>query len=288
MKNSLGKGLESLIPKKTEEFDEVHAIKKEAVFYIEIDKVKSNPYQPRQEFDDKGIKDLAESIREYGILQPLIVTRLKQGEYQLLAGERRLMAAKTIGLAQVPVIIREPTKKEKLEVALIENVQRVNLNALEKAEAFKKLQEEFFLTQKDIGRLVGMSREAVTNTLRLLELPDEIKQALREKKITEGHARAILPIKDIKKQKVVLEKIIKEGLNVREVETIAQKVGEWKHTKKRVAEKVLAEVKNLEEEFREVLGVKDARLKLEAGKPKLIIFFESKQEMTKMLEKLKE
>ncbi|MFH1656914.1 MAG: ParB/RepB/Spo0J family partition protein [bacterium] len=287
MKNSLGKGLESLIPKKIEEIEESYAVKKESIFYIEINKIKPNPYQPRQEFNDKSIDDLAESVREYGILQPLIVTRDGKGSYQLVAGERRLMAAKKIGLAQVPVIIREPTKKEKLEVALVENVQRVNLNAMEKAEAFKKLQAEFSLTQKDIGQLMGMSREAVTNTLRLLDLPEEVKQALREKKISEGHARSILPIKDPKKQKLILEKIIKEGLNVREVETIAQKIGEWKHTKRKVSDKILAEVKSFEQDFRDSLGVTDARLKMEAGKPKLIIFFSSKKEMTEMLAKLK-
>ena len=162
MKN-LGKGLESLIPKKAEDFGDVLAAKKEAIFYIEIDKIESNPYQPRQEFEDKNIKDLAESIREYGILQPLIVTRTGRGSYQLIAGERRLKAAKKVGLAQVPVIIREPTKKEKLEVSLIENVQRVNLNAMEKAEAFKKLQTEFNLTQKEIGRLYTGTFRRISN-----------------------------------------------------------------------------------------------------------------------------
>ncbi len=286
MKN-LGKGLESLIPKKAEDFGDVSAAKKEAVFYIEIDKIKPNPYQPRQEFEDKNIKDLAESIREYGILQPLIVTRTGRGSYQLIAGERRLKAAKKVGLAQVPVIIREPTKKEKLEVSLIENVQRVDLNALEKAEAFKKLQAEFNLTQKEIGRLMGMSREAVTNTLRLLDLTDEAKQALREGKINEGHARSILPIKDPKKQKAVVEKIIKKGLNVREVEYLAQKLGEWKTTKRKVSDKILKELKDLEECFQESLGVKNIKLKSEANKLKLIVFFNSKKELQKTLTKIK-
>ena len=283
----IGKGLESLIPKKTEDFGDVSASKKEAVFYIEIDKIKPNPYQPRQEFEDKNLKDLAESIREYGILQPLIVTRTGKGTYQLIAGERRLKAAKIVGLAQVPVIIREPTKKEKLEVSLIENVQRVNLNALEKAEAFKKLQTEFSLTQKEIGRLMGMSRESVTNNLRLLDLTDEAKQALRGGKISEGHARSILPIKDPKKQNAVVEKIIKNGLNVREVEYLAQRLGEWKTTKRKVSDKILKELKDLEENFQESLGVKNIKLKSEANKLKLIVFFNSKKELQKTLTKIK-
>lgn len=286
MKN-LGKGLESLIPKKKADLGEVDSVKKENVFYIEISRIKSNPYQPRKEFDEKNIKDLAESIREYGILQPLIVTRVSQREYQLIAGERRLRAAETVGLAQVPVIIREPTKKEKLEVSLIENVQRVNLNALEKAEAFKKLQAEFSLTQKEIGRLMGMSRESVTNTMRLLDLTDEAKKALRESKISEGHARAILSIKDAKKQKTVVEKIIKEGLNVREAEYLAQKLGVWKTTKRRVSDKILKELKEFEKSFQDLLGAKDLKLKHEANKLKLIIFFNSKKELQKTLAKLK-
>ena len=285
MKN-LGKGLESLIPKKTVETEDISAVKKESVFYIEIDKIKSNPYQPRKEFSEKNINELAESIREYGVLQPLIVTRVKQG-YQLIAGERRLMASKTVGLAQVPVIIREPTKKEKLEVSLIENVQRVNLNALEKAVAFKQLQEEFNLTQKSIGRLMGMSRESVTNTLRLLDLSDKAKQALNEGKISEGHARAILPMKDVKKQNAALTKIIKNGLNVREAEYLSLKSGDWKVTKRRVSDKILKEFKSFEESFKDSLGVDDLRVKSEANKLKLIVFFKDKKELQQTLTKLK-
>src|SRR3989344_1254812 len=183
MSNTFGRGLELLIPKKGG--DQPLPTKQEPIFYIEIEKIKSNPYQPRKTFDQDGLKALAESIREHGILQPLLVSRMQKDtggptEYQLVAGERRLLAAKMAGLSQVPVIVRVSTEREKLEVALIENVQREDLDALEKAEAFKRLQDEFKFLQKDIAQMIGKSRESVANTLRLLDLPLEIKDGLRE------------------------------------------------------------------------------------------------------------
>lgn len=290
MKHTFGKGLESLIPKKSEKKQKTRKIKQEPIFYIEIEKIKPNPYQPRKNFDQSGLESLADSIREHGILQPLLVSRIERDsgvtEYQLVAGERRLLAAKIVGLTQVPVIVREPTEQEKLVVSIVENVQRLNLNPMEKAEAYKKLHEEFNFRHKDIGNLVGKSREAITNTIRLLDLPSEIKQALREEKISEGHAKAILTLEDAQKQKALFVQVIREGLNVRETEGLAQKLNIWKPLKRQIPP-ALKEIRDLEQKLRDVLGIKLLKLRMEAGKPKLTIFFNSKKEIEKFLRKIK-
>ena len=288
MKNTFGKGLESLIPKKGAQ--EPVEIKQEPIFYIDVEKIKSNPYQPRKTFNQEGLKALADSIREHGILQPLLVSRTERepgvNEYQLVAGERRFLAAKMVGLHQVPVIVREPTEQEKLEVSLIENVQREDLNALEKAEAFKRLQDEFKLFQKDIARLVGKSRESVANTIRLLDLPLEIKEGLKEDKISEGHARAILALQDPQKQKTLFATVVRNGLSVRDAESLVQKLNIWQPVKRKFTA-ASREMKNFEEKIREILGIRNLRLRIESGLPKLTIFFNSKKELDALLKKIK-
>ncbi len=298
MKQSFGKGIESLIPKKKQKSIEKAVSKKEAVFSIEIEKIKSNPYQPRKEFNMEALNSLAESIREYGILQPLIVTKVEitnpngrgiRTEYQLIAGERRLMASKIAGFKEVPVIIRKPTDKEKLEMSLIENVQRFDLNPIEKAEAFNYLHKKFGMTHEKISGLAGIGRVAVTNHIRLLDLSEEIKEAVRAEKINEGQARAILLTKGPKKQKAVFQKILKDGLNVRESEYFAQKLNIWKPMKNNLKIGISDEIINFEMQFKEIFGVtaKTVRLVLEKGRPKLTVFFDSKGQIKKILEKLK-
>ncbi len=289
MKQTFGKGLESLIPKKSAKTSKASETRKEPIFYIEIEKVKSNPYQPRKNFDQDGLKALADSIKQHGILQPLLVSRIEKDtgtEYQLVAGERRLLASKIVGLNHVPVIVREPTEKEKLEVSLIENVQRLNLNSMEKAEAYKRLQEEFNFLQKDIAKMVGKSREAVANTLRLLDLPAEIKRGLRDERISEGHARAMLALSDTQKQKALFIRTIKDGLNVREVESLAQKLSIWQPVKRQISG-ASKEIKDLEEKVRKALGMRSVRLTIQAGKPKLTLFFNSKKEIENLFKKFK-
>lgn len=290
MKQTFGQGLESLIPKKSGKGQKVLENEKEPIFYIEIEKIKSNPYQPRKNFDQAGLESLSNSIKEYGILQPILVSRIEKGsgwiEYQLVAGERRLLAAKMVGLTQVPAIIREPTENEKLEVSLIENVQRVDLNPMEKAEAYQGLQEEFNFLQKDIAKLVGKSREAVANTLRLIDLPKEIKQALREERITEGHARAMLAVQNAQKQKILLARTLKDGLNVREVESLTQKLNIWQPVKKQISA-ASKEVKDLEEKIRKILGIKNLKLRMAGARPQLTIFFNSKKEIENLFKKFK-
>lgn len=239
MKDSPGRGLEALIPKKKSKGlsfslsvsgGKVPA-KKESVFLIEIENIKPNPYQPRRDFAKEELAGLAESIKEFGVLQPLIVTKAEKEtpfgtrvEYQLIAGERRLRAAKLAGLMSVPVVIRSVDDARNLEVSLVENIQREDLNALERAEAFQKLIDEFNLTQRDIALKIGKSREAVANTLRLLELSSEIKELVRANKISEGHARALIGIKGKSDRRSIIEKILGEQLNVRQVEELARKI----------------------------------------------------------------
>jgi ParB family chromosome partitioning protein len=226
----LGKGIESLIPRR-DEVSPKEPNKKESIFWVETSQIVPNPYQPRKEFEQAALEVLAESIRRYGILQPIIVTKNEkrgpQGvvpEYQIVAGERRLRAAKLIGLEQVPVIIKEQTEKEKLEISLIENIHRADLNPIEKAETFTRFYKEFGLLQKEIAKLVGTSREVVANTMRLLTLPEKVTRAIKDGKLSEGHARAILMVKTPGRQERLMEECIKNNYSVRQAERRAQEI----------------------------------------------------------------
>ena len=292
MRNSFGKGIESLIPKKSGKTDAVFPSKTEAVFFIEIEKIRPNPYQPRKEFDPEGLQSLADSIQEHGILQPLIASKIekdvaggRQVRYELIAGERRLLAAKMCGLTQVPLIIREPTEQEKLEVSLIENVQRRDLNLMEKAEAYKKLEQDFHFSHPAIAKMVGVSRPVISNALRVLNLPEEIKQAVREEKITDGHTRAILMAKEPEKQKNLFSKILRDRLNVREAEAMAQKLEVWQPKPKTI--KFMEEFKELENKAKEILGIETLKFGMEINRPKLTIFFNTKKQIEDLLARFK-
>ncbi len=208
MAQALGKGLQSLIPQKkpvgkTGSFglNKWKKIQKESVFNVEVDKIRPNPSQPRKDLSEGSLKDLAGSIREHGVLQPLIVTKLEKAtergrdmEYELVAGERRWRAARLAGLPHVPVIIRDSSAHEKLEIALVENVQRENLNPVESALAFKQLKDDFGLTQEQVAKKVGKDRPTITNALRLLNLPQQVQEAIAAGKISAGHGRAVLSV----------------------------------------------------------------------------------------------
>jgi ParB family chromosome partitioning protein len=227
----LGKGLNSLIP------DSKHItpeLKKDSVFYVEIQKIRPNPQQPRRDFDEEGLKELAKSIRKYGILQPLLVSKVEEESnrgvnvyYQLIAGERRLRAAKIAGLPSVPVIVRDDlsplseNNRTALEVALIENLQRTDLNPIEEAEAYERLSKEFGLTQKEIAEKVSKSREVIANSIRLLNLPKDIKESLRSGKLSKAYARALLAFNDESKQREIYEQILAGNLSSKDVEGIA-------------------------------------------------------------------
>ncbi len=206
-----------------------------SIFWVEVDRIRPNPFQPRREFDEARLQELADSIRMYGILQPLVVTRVEisrddgsfTSEYELISGERRLRASKLAGLAQVPVLIRTSAEgdREKLEVAIIENLQREDLNVVDRAKAFKRLADEFGLKHHDIGKKVGRSREYVSNSIRVLALPDDMILALTEGKISEGHTRPLLMLVDRpEEQKTMFLEILKRKITVREAEMTARRI----------------------------------------------------------------
>lgn len=242
-KFGLGRGLDSLIP--TSDNDDSPKHQDTGVLTLDANIIDPNPHQPRTSFDEAPLAELAASIREYGILQPLLVTKAEKGRYQLIAGERRLRAAKLAGLATVPVIVRTLDEQQKLELAIIENIQRENLNPIETALSYRRLIDEFNLNQEDAARKVGKARSTVANALRLLTLSAEIKQGLIEGKITEGHARSILAIEDKEAQLNLYHNILSEGMNVRQTEAHVQekstKVRKDVDPNTRAAEKRLSE-----------------------------------------------
>ena len=246
VKKGLGRGFDSLIPTTLieDEFDPTSREDQALSQLSEVDhrSVQPNPDQPRKEFAEDALQDLANSIAEHGILQPLIVTPQKEGKgYFLIAGERRWRAAKMAGLAKVPVVVRTLSDQQKLEIALIENLQREDLNPLETATAYLKLHEQFNLSYTDIGRQIGKASSTISNLLRLLALPHEAKQALVEGKIVEGHARQILAIKEPDVQQELLELIIKNDWSVRKAEQFVIGYKEGEKNKKKAVAKTMAE-----------------------------------------------
>lgn len=220
-RNALGRGLDSLIG-----ISEVRTDGSSAISEINIDLISPNPDQPRRSFSDEGLEELAASIRELGIIQPLSLRDAPDGKYQIIAGERRWRAAQLAGLITVPAYVRTASDSEVTEMALIENIQREDLNAIEIALAFKKLLDTYDLTQERLSERVGKSRSVITNHLRLLKLPAEIQIALRDRRIDMGHARALLSIDDAKLQLKIFKQILKEGLSVRMVEQLAREAAE--------------------------------------------------------------
>ncbi len=220
-KRGLGKGLEALIPTTTTKpaSAEVQA----GAVEIPVERISPNPHQPRQTFNQEKLQELAASIAAHGLIQPLVVTRVGGG-YQLIAGERRWRASQLAGLTTVPVIIKETSPQQMLELALVENIQRADLNPLEEAEAYAQLMEEFGLTQEAVAERVGKSRTAVANIVRLLNLPEEARIALSSGEISEGHARALLSLKKQRDQLSLLTTIINRGLNVRQTEALARQL----------------------------------------------------------------
>lgn len=274
--------------------NELSSLKKETgVFWIEVEKIKPNPMQPRREFDEKKLADLAESIRQYGVLQPLIVVRKEYDiptgrivEYELIAGERRLQASKLAGLNQVPVIIREePPEQIKLELALIENIQREDLNPVERAFAFKQLIENFKLKHHEVGSKIGKSREFVTNTLRILSLPEEIRDGLSKGLITEGHTRPLLMLVEQPEHQTALYKeIIYKQMNVREAERISRRIAVER--RKKHEEPLDAETRFAEEKLSDALGTR-VLIERKGDKGKISIEFFSDEELSTLLNRIK-
>ncbi len=275
-KRGLGRGLDVLIPA-----GETPA---NGLLEVALDAIVPNPHQPRMPFRDQDLVELAASIQEHGIIEPLIVVRTPQG-YQLIAGERRWRASRLAGLKVVPVVVKDVAPQQMLELALVENVQRADLNPLEEALAYKQLVEEFGVTQTDVARRVGKSRVAVTNTMRLLQATEAVQQAVLEGKISEGHARALLGLTSPEEQNLTLTMVVEHGLTVRQTEALVRKVlaGEVKPAAKPAAP--LPEVRALEERFQESLGT---RVNLKAGRKggRVIIYYYSDEEFQSLYQRL--
>ena len=238
-----------------------------AIFWVEVDKIKPNPFQPRKEFDEAKLADLARSIRQYGVIQPLTVTRIEvakpdgglASEYELIAGERRLRAAKLAGVASVPVLIRAglDDDRTKLKLAIIENLQREDLNPIDRAKAFEQLTKQFGFKHTEVAEKVGKSREYVSNTIRLLLLPQAMQDALSEGKITEGHTRPLLMLSDrAEEQEVLFREIMLKRLTVRDTESIARRIAFDKVRKKEYL--YSPEILSMEKELTEALGTRVA------------------------------
>ncbi len=291
----IGKGIESLIPKKDPSTNE-EKVRKDFIFWIETEKIKPNPYQPRKEFDEGALQSLADSIKKYGMIQPIIVNKIEKKnekgiscEYQIVAGERRWRASKILGLKQIPAIIKEQTNKERLEVALIENVQRKNLNPIDKAEAFNQLKKEFGLLDKEIAKLSGLSREVVTNSLRILALPEEVKDALKSGVISEGHARALLGAKENKLIKELLNEIISNGYSVRETERRVKERNAGATAKKKEIKKPIENGIDefLEKKVKQILNLEDIKIEKKKTTIRLSFDFSSIDDINQWLKKLR-
>lgn len=290
----LGRGLASLIPPKKDapgssgapvfQVPELSAVALPGKNPEEapIDQIIPNPHQPRLNFDEKKLDELANSIREHGILQPLIVTRVEHG-YELIAGERRLQAAKKVGLTTVPVIVRAAGEQEKLELAIIENIQRHDLNPIEEAKAYLRLTEEFHLSQEAVAEKMGKSRSVVANTLRLLTLPVEIQRAVAGGQLSEGHAKALLSIENSEKQRALFDLIIKDELTVRETEGKAREVSVRGHVRQQKA--VTPELAAKEEWLTEQLGTK-VKIQTSGKGGKITIEYYSPEELNSLLSRL--
>jgi ParB family transcriptional regulator, chromosome partitioning protein len=288
----LGRGLSSLIPQKINKKEEESSQKKipvnvlkddesEGFFEINPDEIKVNPMQPRHDFDSASLNELVESIKEYGLIQPLVLTKNK-GQYELIAGERRLRACKIIGLEKVPAVFREADEQKKLGMALVENIQRQDLNSIETALAYKKLNQEFGLTNEEIAQKVGKARTSVSNTLRMLNLPGEIQEALKKGRIGEGHAKYLLGISKPEKQMILFRKILNNNLSVNDTNKEARRLGGTRQAKIKINYKD----KDKEFAFREFFGTK---VEIKRGRKggQIIIDFFSDDELDGFVSKLK-
>lgn len=314
-KNGLGRGLDAFFPDRTSTVKEstrktttktVNTDKKTGVtekevahttvkrktagqksgaMIVKISSVEPNINQPRKQFDEDALLELSESVKQYGILQPLLVSN-KKDYYEIIAGERRWRAAKLAGLKEVPVIVKEFSEQELVEISLIENIQREDLNPVEEAKAYKRLIDEFNLKQDEVADRVGKSRTAVTNSMRLLKLTDKVQQMLIDEMITAGHARAILAISDKEKQETVAMKVFDEKLSVRETESLVKRMLEPPKTEKKskftTAEDAIYE--SLEEKMKSIMGTRVQIHRKKKDKGKIEIEYYSKDELERIID----
>ncbi len=276
---ALGKGLSALIPDKTD------VEKGETVSYLRTDLIKDNAFQPRTHYDDTKLDELKASIKEKGVLQPILVRR-KDGAYEVVAGERRLKAARALNMPEIPAIVKEVTDQEALVLALVENIQREELNPIEEAEAYKRLIEEFQYTQDTVAESVGKDRSTVSNLLRLLKLPSEIQKSVYEGFLSVGHARALLSVESSGEQKKLFEITLKKGLSVRELERLVNPQTQKFSQKISTGKSKDYELMSLEEALQKILGTK-VTIFSQRKKGKIVIEYYSLDDLDRLIEIIK-
>ena len=286
----LGKGLDSLIPSSTpvtnKEDSKPEAKPEKPDTFVDINLVEPNREQPRKHFDEDALQELSDSIKQYGLIQPILVQDRKS-YYEIIAGERRWRASKMAGLKKVPVIIRNLTEQEIVEISLIENIQREDLNPIEEAQAYKRLLEEFNLKQDEVAERVSKSRTAVTNSMRLLKLCDEVQQMIIDNMLSTGHARAIISIEDPEEQYALAQKIFDEKMSVREVEKYIKGMNKTAKPKKKKNESLEAIYESTEEKLKNALGTKvQITSREKEGSGKIDIEFYSHDDFERIIEKL--
>ena len=294
-KGGLGKGLSALIrptpeidrPKLTEPAEGAAAREGGQISQIDIEKVRPNPYQPRADFDEAALDELKRSIMEKGIIQPITVRTTNDGWYELVSGERRVRASLEAGIRQIPAyIIKVERDEEMLELALVENLQREHLNPIEIAISYRRLIDECTLTQEDVAQKIGKDRTTITNFLRLLKLPEKIRQSLRKNELSQGHARALISLPDENTQLKIFERIIKNGLSVRQVEQLVRNVGKTQKEKKSfsLSPSSQSALTSVEDKLRHILGTKVKVLPGAEGKGEITIEYYSNDDLDRLLD----
>ncbi len=279
-RNALGRGLDSLIS-----MGDIRTDGSSAISEIEVNRIVPNPDQPRRTFDEETLEELASSIRELGVVQPLTLRLSEDGDYQIIAGERRWRAARKAGLFTVPAYVRTVSDTEMTEMALIENIQREDLNSIEVALGFKKLIDTYHLTQERLSERLGKKRATIANHLRLLRLPAEIQLGLRDRKLDMGHARAILSIDDPKLQLKIYQRILKEGLSVRAVEELGRKLSTAKPEEPSVPKASPApEIEALEKDFSSMFSMPVKVKRASNGKGTVTLKFDSEEQFRKLID----
>ena len=280
-RKALGKGISALIIEKEPE----KTGREEKVAYLKLDQIRANPFQPRKDFDTESLDELMQSVKEKGIIQPILVRR-KGDNYELIAGERRLRAATLLNLSEVPAIIRDAEDEDSLELALIENIQRQDLNPIEQARAYQYLIDKFHLTQERISEILGKARVTITNTLRLLNLPQEIQEEMRAGRVSFAHGRALLEIEDANQQRRMMQQVIKEGLSVSELENLIKSFRP-RGPKRKIGSGVREpQVALMEEELQHCLATK-VRISKRKKRGHILIEFYSEEDLERIINKLK-
>lgn len=283
-KRTLGKGLSALVDEQINDIIS-NNISQDKINLVKADKIIPNRYQPRKEFNDASLEDLADSIKEHGIIQPLIVSDLGNGEYELIAGERRLRAAKIANLLEVPVVIKQFNDRDRLVLALIENIQREDLNCIEIAESYQEIMDQLKITQEQVAQLVGKSRTSITNTLRLLKLPISIRKMILQNNLSEGHGRAILGLEDMNNMILVAEQIDRDDLSVRETEELVR-IYNKKHKKDTVFIKKLDQkIEILENKLISDLGL-NVKVSGNIEKGMIKIFYHTKEDLENFIKRI--